>query len=105
MRYPPMPKMIGAPGGPIRVRLVKRERADSGEPAWGTWEPATRTIRIERGAPVAQRWRTFWHEWTHAMMDDQGIGELLSEPGAESLCQAIRTGMMALGVFPPRDPR
>lgn len=97
-----MPKLIGAPGGPIKVRLVKHEKADDGAPAWGTWECSTRTIRIQRDAPVAHRWRVFWHEWTHAIMDDQGIGELLSEQGAESLCQAVRTGMMALGAFPPK---
>lgn len=104
MRYPAIPKSIGAPGGPIKVRLVKRERADDGAPAWGTWEPATRTIRIERGAPLQHKWRVFWHEWTHAVMDDNGIGELLTEQGGEALAQAIRTGMMAMGAFPPKSP-
>jgi hypothetical protein len=97
-----MPKKIGAPGGSIRVLLVKREQTNKGEPAWGSWTPSTRTIRIERGAPVAHRWRTFWHEWTHAILDDQGIGEILSEQGAEAMCQAFRTGLMAMGVFPPK---
>lgn len=102
MRYPAMPRTIGAPGGPIKVRLVKHEQADDGAPAWGTWEQHTRTIRIQRDAPVAHRWRVFWHEWTHAVMDDQGLGEILSEQGAEALAQAIRTGMMAMGAFPPK---
>jgi hypothetical protein len=102
MRYPLMPKTIGAPGGPIKVRLVKREKTSDGDPAWGSWEPHTRTIRIERGAPVAHRWRTFYHEVTHAWMDDNGISEILSPQGEEAMCKAVASGLMAMGVFPPK---
>ena len=102
-RYPAIPKSIGAPGGPIKVRLVARAKADDGAPAWGTWEPATRTICIERGAPIAHKWRVFWHEVTHAILDDNGIAELLTEQGAEAICQAMRSGMMSMGAFPPKE--
>jgi len=102
MRYPALPKKVSAPGGPVFVRLVTREKADDGAAAWGTYDTEHRVIRIERGLKPAMKWRIFWHEYTHVCLDDSGVDEVLTKEGTEAVCQAIRTGLMALGAFPPR---
>jgi len=94
-RWPALPKEFQGAGGRVRVRLVKREKADDGRPAWGTWEPATRIIRIVRGSPPQHRWKVFYHEWMHACLHDSGIEEQLSDEGNEAMCQAYAAARMA----------
>lgn len=94
MKWPPLPRRLKGAGGPITVRLVKRVRVE-GESCWGSWEPSTRTVRLEKGAPIEHQWRTLHHEWMHAVLHDSGIQELLSEEGQEALCQAIACARIA----------
>ncbi len=93
-RWPQIPASVQGVGGPIRVRMVKRETGDHGELAWGTWEMATRTIRIERGAKPAQRWRVFYHELHHSALDDSGLSELITDAMEEAFCQAVASARM-----------
>jgi hypothetical protein len=95
VKWPSLPTVTHGAGGPIRVRLVKRERDDNGKPCWGTWEPSTRTVRLERGAPPEHRWRVYYHECGHAMLDDAGLCHLLSEEGQEAFCDAYASSRMA----------
>lgn len=87
--WPAIPKRIMGAGGPITVRLVKRPRGDDGSDAWGTWQPDTRTIRIERGAPIAHKWRVLYHEIVHSALHDAGLTQLLTDDAEEALCEAI----------------
>lgn len=89
MKWPPLPKVIHGTGGPIAVRQIKHVRSDDNEACYGTWEAGTRIIRIERGAPIAHRWRTLYHELAHATLDDSGLANLFTHDGNEALCDAI----------------
>lgn len=95
IKWPPLPSLVQGAGGPIRVRMVKRAKGDDGEACWGTWQPSTRTIRIERGANPAHRWKTYWHEWMHSAIDDAGLCHLLSAEAQETLADAVATARMA----------
>jgi len=94
-RWPALPKAVQGAGGPIRIKLVTRERADDGRECWGTWEASTRIIRIVRGAPRQHQWRVYHHEWMHSCLDDSGIAQLLSDAGNEALCEAYASAQMA----------
>lgn len=89
-RWPSLPKTVRAPGGPITVRQVKAVKSD-GQSCWGTWQPDTRVIRIERGAAPQYRWHTYFHELAHAWAHDSGLEELFTHEGIESLCQMLAT--------------
>ena len=97
--YPKLPKRVRGAGGWIRVISVKRpgEYHDKGftvthgEPCWGSWEPSTRTIRVEKGAPRAFQWRVYFHELTHAAIEDAGLHHLLADSSEETLCDALAT--------------
>lgn len=95
LRYPALPKIVHGAGGPIRVRLIKRVATEEGDAAWGTWEPATRTIRLERGAKLEHKWRVLYHETMHAAIDDAGLCHLLTEEAQETLCDAVASSRMA----------
>lgn len=92
--WPDLPKKIRGMRGPITVRQIKRVKVE-GTACWGSWQESTRTIRVEKGAPPAHRWATFFHEWAHAVLDDAGIAYQLSTEGAETLCHAIATARTA----------
>jgi hypothetical protein len=89
-RWPPIPKRVRGAGGPIIIRTVKRCEGDTGA-AWGTWEPGTRIIRVERGAKPQHKWRVLFHELAHAAIDDAGIAHLLTADGQEAICDATAT--------------
>lgn len=89
MIWPPLPKRLHGTGGPIKVKLVKRSQDEDGDDAWGTWEPSTRTIEIERGAPLEHQYRTLYHEWMHSVLADAGIVNMLSGEAQEMLCDAV----------------
>ena len=91
MKWPPIPKRIMGAGGPITVRMVKRAKGNNGEACWGTWEPSTRIIRLERGCNPAHKYRTLYHELMHATIDDAGLCHLLTAEGQETLCDAAAT--------------
>jgi hypothetical protein len=95
MKWPPLPRTVMGAGGPITVRLIKRVKGDAGEDCYGTWEPSTRTIRIERSCRPAHRWRIYWHEWCHSAIDDAGLCHLLTPDAQETLADCIATSRMA----------
>lgn len=94
-KWPALPKGFHGAGGPVRVRMVKKEETHDGTACWGTWEPSTRIIRIVRSAPPQHRWRVYFHEWMHSCLDDSGIAQQLSDAGQEALCEAYATARMA----------
>ena len=89
--WPKLPRVMQGVGGPITVRTIKRVRGDDGVIAYGTWDAGARIIRIEQGSKPAHRWRVLFHEWTHAVLDDSGVANQLSEAGNETLCDAMAT--------------
>ncbi len=94
IKWPAIPASVEGAGGPIGIRKVKRARSDDGRACWGTWEPSTRTVELDRSASPQHQLRTLFHELTHAALDDAGVAYLLSEEGAETICEAIATARM-----------
>lgn len=86
--FPPLPDAFYALGGVVVVRLVDPPdvKDDDGKPAWGTYEPATRTVLIDRHAPPRHQWWVFFHEWEHVVLNDTGQDELLTEEAVEAIC-------------------
>lgn len=94
-RYPRLPKRIEAPGGAVLVVLrpkgaVRTEDAE----AWGTWEPHTRTIELDRSPPLAHQWRVLFHELAHVALDDAGLSNGMPDELVEAVCDAVATQRM-----------
>ncbi len=94
IKWPAIPAIVEGAGGPITVRKVKRARSDDGRPCWGTWEMSKREIQLDRSASREHQTRTYFHELVHAALDDAGIAYLLSEEGAETICEAVASARM-----------
>ena len=90
MTWPAIPRLLRGAGGPIKVRLVKQVRRTL-PAAWGQWNDATRTIRIDKAATPEHRWRVLFHELTHAALNDAGIENMTNEAALEAFCDAIAT--------------
>ncbi len=73
------------------MRLVQKPTCEDGADAWGTWEPSTRTIELEKGAPLAHLHRVLFHELMHATLSDAGIVNMLSDEAQELICDAVGT--------------
>lgn len=90
-RFPALPKSITAPGGAVTVRRVVGIKLAGGGEAWGTWEPHTRTIEIDKTAPMAHQWRVLFHELAHVALDDAGLHNGMNEELIEACCDAMAT--------------
>lgn len=95
VKYPPLPASFMAPGGVVAIVVkpagtVRTEKDD----AWGTWEPHTRTVEIDGGAPLRHQWRTLFHEMAHAALDDAGACHLFTDDQQETICDALATARM-----------
>lgn len=90
--YPPLPKLVMAPGGEVTVQLV--EKAGMNGDAWGTWNEATRVIEIEKGAQPRHRWRVLYHELAHVALDDAGLSNGMPEELVEAICDATASARM-----------
>jgi Zn-dependent peptidase ImmA (M78 family) len=77
----------------VTLRPKGQVRTDQSE-AWGTWEPHTRTVEIDRSAPPAHQWRTLFHELAHVALDDAGLSNGMHDDLVEAVCDAIATARM-----------
>lgn len=89
-QYPPIPKSVDMPGGTVTVVQVKGITMD-GQKCWGMWDESERRITLDNTSRLAFRWKVFYHELAHAMLDDAGISNALSHEMIEMLCDAIAT--------------
>lgn len=87
-RFPPLPKTVNAPGGPITVKRAKKI-VSGGVECWGLWEDHTRTITIDTTAPASHQWKVLYHEIAHAWLNDSGLENGLSHELVEALCDCI----------------
>lgn len=93
--WPRLPKWLEAPGGPVTVTLRPKGAVSAGhDEAWGTWEPHTRRIEIDRSAPLAHQWRVLFHELAHVALDDAGLSNGMPEELVEAVCDAVATARM-----------
>lgn len=93
--WPPIPKTVYGAGGPIRVKIGSPVKGEKGDDAWGTWEPSTRTIELEKKATIEHQWRVLGHELMHAMLADSGLVNLLTDEMQEAICDAAGTARIA----------
>lgn len=77
------------PGGPVRVRLVKRV----GKRLMGRYHPSRREVTVLRGMHKRAIRLTVWHEVVEAILFDAGLHNLLSERQREALCDALALGL------------
>ncbi len=92
--FPPLPKVIAAPGGDVTVTLVKQLRHPDGTECWGLWDDAARTITIDRTGGRRHQWKVLFHELAHVALGDAGIDNGLDDRLAETICDAIATARM-----------
>ena len=93
VRYPKLPSVVQAPGGPVTVEVADVVRRGDGD-AWGTFEQGPRIIRIDQTAPRRHQWWTFYHEMVHVALNDAGLDELIHAEAQEALCNGIAAARM-----------
>lgn len=102
-KWPPIPRTVEGLGGPLRVvvRRVESFPAEDGDTCWGLYRPAKREIHIAGKVPIALRWHTLIHEWTHAWMMDTGIHNIVyggddkeKDRNAEVICDSLATALV-----------
>lgn len=89
-KHPPLPKVVNAPGGPIRVELVTPIYVDERR-CWGTYTDSERVIRLDSTVSDEFRWKVFYHELTHAFIIDAGVANLITNEMHEALCDLFAT--------------
>lgn len=94
VRYPPIPKIVQAPGGPVKVILTKENIKYESDDCWGLYDSEHRTITLDAKAAPRQRWATFFHELTHVAILDSGLGNGLNSALHEAICDAVSTARM-----------
>lgn len=108
--WPPLPSSVAGILGPVPVTLVDELVGDDGVPFGGLWNSEDRTIQIAASQSPVNEWHAFWHEWTHTVLDDLGLGNVLGRDMEERVCDAIalaRTGEMAMQLWlkAPKRPK
>ena len=90
-RYPPLPTLVEAPGGPVRIVLSSDLTDDDGVAASGHYANRSRTITIDAEEPRSFQWLVLFQELTHVAIIDAGIGNALTDASHEILADAIAT--------------
>ena len=90
-RYPPIPTLVQAPGGPVTVSLARHLRDDGGTAASGHYANRDRHITIDTDEPRSFQWLVYFHELTHVALLDSGLAQSMGEDLQEVLCDAIAT--------------
>lgn len=93
-RWPELPKKAYGAGGPIKVVIAVPKMEKPDDEAYGTWDPDGRIITINPESKIEHQWRTYFHEWTHSVLADSGLTQLLPPESEEALCEAFSTARM-----------
>ena len=97
-RYPPIPKVMKCPGGDVAVTLATKakmqEVSDPGEEVLGYYHERDRYVMILKSLSAEQKWRVYWHEWAHVLLEDSGIANGLTLELEEALADAIAAARM-----------
>jgi len=84
---PDYPKEIPSLLGPVTVRLQEQV----GDEACGEFHHDTRTIKIKSTLPESVVWHTLYHEQMHLILNDSGVGQILTKKQEEAVCDAYAT--------------
>lgn len=87
-----------APGGDVAVTLASKTEmqkvSDPGEEVLGYYHERDRFVMILRSLTAEQRWRVYWHEWAHVLLEDSGLSNGITLELEEALCDAIAAARM-----------
>ena len=93
-RYPPLPKVICAPGGDVTIVQLPKVKHPDGAECWGLWDDSLRTVTIDATATPAHRHWTLYHEMTHVALSDSGLDEGINAHLVEAICNCVATARM-----------
>lgn len=85
--WPPLPATADGVLGAIRVRRMPGVFRRDGARVEGFWNPGRRLIEVARQPDRANEWFNYFHEWTHAVLDD--LRSPLTMEQRETVCDAI----------------
>ncbi len=85
---PDYPKEIPSLLGPVKVLLS--DQID-GEDNCGEFHHDMRTIKIKNTLPDSVIWHTLYHEQMHLILNDSGVGQMLTKKQEEAVCDAYAT--------------
>lgn len=93
---PPLPKSVPSPLGPVPVKIVKRfrkrRRKGKGKKfTMGRYSLTRRVIEVSAKSALAVQWQTLYHEWTHMVLCDAGLHNVLGDEQQEVLCDTFGT--------------
>lgn len=91
MRLRPLPTLIDAPGGPVRIRQVRTRIWFEKQQCNGLYDPERRLIRVSAFLTLEHRWRVLYHELVHVALLDAGLDNGLDDRLHEAICDAIAT--------------
>jgi hypothetical protein len=89
-----LPSKIEGVAGPIWVRPVANLKAADAVRCLGTWDDATRLLKVDSALVGEQLERVFYHELIHSALDDTGLHALMTEAVTEAMCDGIGTAML-----------
>lgn len=94
--WPPIPRQVSTPLGPIPVVIVDSLRDDQGRLLDGGYHTSRRTIYIRRGIESRTRqWQVLRHEECHVALDDSGLANLIPTQTIQALCDAFASARVA----------
>ena len=84
-----IPKSVRILGRKIPIKLINRSELDKiYQGAGALWDSETRTIYIDKNAPIKIQWMYLYHEMHHAMHNMVGLDQFLPGEILEILCQS-----------------
>ena len=99
-----LPETVEGVAGRLWVRSVPNLKSSDGVRSLGTWDDATRVLKVDSGMVGDMVERVFYHELTHSALDDTGCHALFSARITEAVCDAMGTAMLRFrkgGAFGP----
>lgn len=89
-RYPPLPRTVSAPSGPVAI--VLKPTAAKGK--MGSFDPSARTVTVDSALSPDRQWWVLFHEMAHVALWDSGTANLMKKRVQEAVCDAIATARM-----------
>lgn len=91
-QLPPIPRTVESAAGPIVVHRPA-SLAYQGDDCDGLWDPIGRIISVRKGLSRQRGWWTFFHERTHAELEDSAVRMPLATE--EAVCNAMADARLA----------
>ena len=90
MVVPKLPESVHSVLGPVTVRVVSRKLLPK-DGRLGDYCPKQREIRLDESISLRTQWQILYHEWTHMVLYDSGLHEVVPEENHEAICEVFGT--------------